>query len=204
VDGSRYVAGAYGAAVTVLTGPLASGSKAHEAQGEIGTDDAEIGRLAANAMASAGGPAGRVCVITGSLPGTGDSADAFRAAFKGSVGLAPTVDGTNTHERAKSAAAKLLASYPDLTGIFCTDDVVALGAADAVDAAGKHGRVRVIGVGGWSAARGAVDRGSMYATIVPQSELAGKYAVRIAVGLLDGIVKPPCRIAIPASVYKKR
>jgi len=189
--------------VHALAGAAPPGSNASSHSGYIGSSQVEIGRAAAAALASAGSPSGRLAILSDLRPGCDTCEPAFRNAFKGSVTFAPTVWNVGDAGAARRAASALLAKYPDLGGIFCTRDALALGAADAVDSAGSRGRVRIVGVDGIAAARGAIDRGRMYATVAQQTDFIGKYAARAAVALLDGNLDH-FDIDAPVVIYKKR
>ncbi len=66
--------------------------------------------------------------------------------------------------KAQSVAASMLASHPDLRGIWAADDGMALGALEAVKAKGQAGKIGVVGIAGVEEAVRAVLAGDMVGT----------------------------------------
>jgi ribose transport system substrate-binding protein len=66
--------------------------------------------------------------------------------------------------KAQSVAESMLASHPDLTGIWAADDGMALGALDAVKAKGQAQKIGVVGIAGVEEAVRAVLAGDMVGT----------------------------------------
>ena len=93
--------------------------------------------------------------------------------------------------RAMNIAADTLTRTPDLDAIFAANDVMALGAVEAVRTAGKKGQVMVIGVDGIPDARKAVAEGAMTASITQLPYFIGKRAVELAMDAAHGA--PPGR-----------
>jgi D-allose transport system substrate-binding protein len=96
------------------------------------------------------GGGGKVGIIEG-LPGAPQSearkngaTDAFKA--EPSVAVVSVQPGNWDRMKAHNVAANMLQAHPDLKGIMCANDVMALAAVEAVEAAGKQGRVSVVGV----------------------------------------------------------
>lgn len=74
-------------------------------------------------------------------------------------------NSTQTRENGLKLAEDALIRNPDLVAIYASNDDVALGAAQAVKAAGKKGKIAVLGTNGTPPAVAAVYRGDMAATI---------------------------------------
>lgn len=74
----------------------------------------------------------------------------------------------------------ILQSYPDLKGVICGNDTMAVGAVAALEAAGKDGEVAVIGVDGSNDARDAIKAGKMTGTALQQAALIAEMAVEQA------------------------
>ncbi len=92
--------------------------------------------------------------------------------------------------RALNITTDTLTRTPDLNVIFAANDMMALGAVEAVKSAGKTGQVMIIGVDGVPDARKAIKAGKMAASIMQFPYLVGKRSVELAVesvkGKLDG------------------
>ena len=80
----------------------------------------------------------------------------------------------------------ILQANPTVNALFAANDLMALGAVEAIAAAGKTGKVTVIGFDAQDEARAAVKAGKMAATIAQNPALMGRTAVERAVALLKG------------------
>jgi len=75
-------------------------------------------------------------------------------------------NSTQTRENGLKLSEDALIANPDLVAIYASNDDLALGAAQAVKAAGKTGQVAVIGLNGSPPALAAVHKGEMAATVL--------------------------------------
>ncbi|MCK9919738.1 ABC transporter substrate-binding protein [Microbacteriaceae bacterium K1510] len=75
-------------------------------------------------------------------------------------------NSTQTRENGLKLSEDALIANPDLVAIYASNDDLALGAAQAVKAAGKLGQVAVIGLNGTPPALAAVHKGEMAATVL--------------------------------------
>lgn len=80
----------------------------------------------------------------------------------------------------------LLAQHPDLNGVFCANDNMALGAIQAIEAAGKAGQIFVTSYDNIQAAQDAIRAGKLHATIEQHPELMGQWGVEFAYKALGG------------------
>jgi ribose transport system substrate-binding protein len=172
--------------------------------GYVGADNEAGGKLAGEAMVKALAGKGKVAVIEG-IRGA-DNAEARKRGFEtGAKGL--EVVGAESAEwdtdRANAKAASLLAAHPDINGIFCANDKMAIGALKAVEQAGKKGKVVVIGYDNIADVQPALKSGEMAATIEQHPDLMGKYGVRMAVGILDGKLNRGREFLVPLEVKGK-
>ncbi len=133
---------------------------------------------------------GKVAIIEG-LPGAAQSEarktgskKAFEAA-KG-VELLPIQSGNWDRQKAYDLTKNLLQANPDLKGIFCANDVMALGAVEALKAAGKKDQVTVVGVDFIDDARQSIKNGELDATVAMSPYLFGKGGVILALKVLEG------------------
>ncbi len=88
-------------------------------------------------------------------------------------------------EQARQAVETLLRQHPDLAGFYCNNDTMALGAMDAVKAAGLLGKVIVLGTDGISDAYDSIRAGELTGTIDSLPEQTGQMALRVAIALLE-------------------
>jgi ribose transport system substrate-binding protein len=84
----------------------------------------------------------------------------------------------------------MLQSRPDIQAVFATNDLMALGAVEAIAAAGKTGKILVVGFDAQDDARTAIREGKMDATIAQNPRAMGRLAVVAAHRLLRGETLP--------------
>ena len=73
----------------------------------------------------------------------------------------------------------MLQAHQDVDALFACNDVMALGAVEAIQAAGRTGRIRVIGFDAIDDARKAIAAGTMDASVAQYPEAMGKLAIEI-------------------------
>jgi ribose transport system substrate-binding protein len=160
----------------------------------IGSDNVDGGRIAGRFVAERLGGQGRVAVLEG-IPGheTGDSRlTGFRETLAEHPGLEIVSSQTANWERdqAFNVTQNVLQSHPDLDAIFAANDVMALGAVEAVAAAGRTGEIVIVGFDAQEDARIAIREGRMDATIAQNPREMGRLAVISADRLLRGETVP--------------
>ena len=115
----------------------------------IGSDNLAGGRIAGEAVARWLGGQGEVAVLEG-IPGhesTDQRRQGFAAALAAHPGLRIVASQTASSERAQgfNVSQNILQAHPDLRAIFGANDEMALGALEAVAAAGRSESVKVVG-----------------------------------------------------------
>jgi len=80
----------------------------------------------------------------------------------------------------------ILDNHPDLAGVFCANDNMAIGAIQAIDGAGKAGKIKVTAYDNIDAARQAMKDGKLHGTIEQHPDEMGRKGVEAAVDLLAG------------------
>jgi ABC-type sugar transport system substrate-binding protein len=167
----------------------------------IGTDNRAGGKLGADAMAALAGRGARVAVITG-IPGdvgSGLRADGFRRGNQGRFDVVETVAADFERGKARRAAAALVRADPHLDGFFAVNDLMALGVADAVRAAGKRRDVTVVGFDGIPQALAAISRGALSATVAQYPYTMGQLAIEACLAALRGD-RVPAAVDAPVQV----
>ncbi|WIM98440.1 ABC transporter substrate-binding protein [Actinoplanes oblitus] len=130
----------------------------------IGSDFAEQGKRAADAMAKALGGKGEVAILLGA---PGNNVTTLRTSgFKNEIAkVAPAIKvtfeqtGKFSREEGQKVAEQLLQSNPKINGIYGENDEMALGAITALKGAGKKpGDVKIVSIDGTKGAvQGIVD-----------------------------------------------
>ena len=161
----------------------------------IGSDNFEGGAVAGRYLARALGGTGSVAIIEG-ISGH-ETADRRRLGFLQGVeahpGIRVVASQTADWERARAytVAENLLQAHPDLDAIFAANDEMALGALEAVDAAGRIAHVRVVGFDAIPDALANIAKGRLAGSVAQFPGEMGRLGVRHAVALLrDGTVPP--------------
>ena len=168
----------------------------------IGTNDVAAGRTGGSKMASLLKTGGQVALI-GGLADNVNSALRLKGFERGIQGAGLTVvarvNADYRRTKAQIVAERILRETPALSGFFAASDLMALGAADAVRAAGKTGRVKIIGLDGIPEALDAIRVGSIDATVSQYPYVMGQMAVEACVAAARGS-KLPTRVDAPIAI----
>ena len=158
---------------------------------KITVDFAEQGQRVANDMIERLPDGGQVAVLAG-LAGAGQSEGRTKG-FVETIGTNDAFELVATQNcdwdatLAYDATKALITEYPELKGIFCCNDVMALAAVEALAAEGKEG-VLVYGVDFTDDAREAIKAGTMTGSMSYSSARYTKAALQMAVMLNEGTV----------------
>ena len=177
----------------------------------IGTDNRAGGRQGANAMAALVGDGASVAVITG-IPGdvgSGLRAEGFEDGNRGRFRVVARIAADFDRKKARLAAADLMREKPRIDGFFAVNDLMALGAADAVRAAGRQGDIKVVGFDGISEALAAIARGSLSATVAQYPYTMGQLSIEACLASLRGDPVPanvnaPVQVVTSENVARAR
>jgi ribose transport system substrate-binding protein len=158
--------------------------------GFIGSDNLEGGRVAGEFVAKKLGGKGKVAILEG-IPGheTGDSRlKGFREVIAKYPEIQIVSSQTANWERDQgyNVFQNMLQANPGIQALFACSDLMALGALEAIAAAGKTGKIVVVGFDAFSEAREAVNKGTMDATVAQSPYEMGKTAVENAWKVLKG------------------
>lgn len=104
--------------------------------------------------------------------------------------------------QALNVMQNILTANPDIAGVFCQNDEMALGAVQAIKARGLSDKVAIVGIDGSPDAITAIKAGEMYATVAQQPEIMGQLGVASAVEILNGAT-PPKQIDVPLMTVTK-
>ncbi len=113
--------------------------------------------------------------------------DAMKAA---SVEIVSVQSGRWEMETANNVAAAMLNEHEDLKAILCANDNMALGAVSAIQAAGRTGKVLVVGFDNISAMRPLLDKGIVVATADQHGDQLAVYGIEVALSILKGEAPP--------------
>lgn len=167
----------------------------------IGSDNLDGGRIAGAFLAEKLGGKGQVAVLEG-IAGheTGDQRlRGFRESVARAPGLRIVASQPANWERDQgfNVFQNILQANPQVNALFACNDLMALGAAEAIAAAGRTGSIVVVGFDAQPEARAAIQKGAMAATVAQFPARMGGTAVENAVKLLRGeTISPFTPVAI--------
>jgi ribose transport system substrate-binding protein len=180
--------------VDTMVDPAAAKEAGVQPASFVGSDNYEGGRLAGEHLVKISGGQARVALLEG-IPGheTGDSRlRGFKDAVSKHPGIVIKASQPANWERdlGFTVFQNMLQAHPDVDSLFACNDMMALGAIEAIAAAGKTGKIRVIGFDAVDDARQAMTQGTMVASVAQRPDQMGRIAVETASKLLSGQTVP--------------
>ncbi len=170
----------------------------------VGADDVAIGRRTATALFEAMAGRGRVVALDG--PSTAPTSRARARGFDEALAQFPGIElagravGHLAQAPAKAAMAELLAKDARINGVWTANDPMALGALDALEAAGRQ--AKVVGINGAPDAIEAIARGTLLASADFSAFNIATIAARAALRHLRGEPVPK-EILLPAELIDR-
>jgi len=160
----------------------------------VGSDNYRGGQIIGEYLVKASHGSAKVAVLEG-IPGheTGDSrVRGFRDAIKSSPDVTIVASQPANWERDQGFTVfqNILQAHSDIDTVFACNDIMALGAIEAIAAAGRTGRIRVLGFDAIDDARKAIADGRMEATVAQFPDEMGRSAVEAALHALKGETVP--------------
>ena len=156
----------------------------------IGTDNIKAGETAGKYFLEKVGQGAKIAVLEG-IPGASSAIErnqGFLNAIKGKVNIVASQTANYDRSQGLTVTENILQAHPDIKGILSANDEMALGAVQAVEAAGKvPGKdILISGFDAGDDARKAVKDGKMIFTVEQQTTLMGQTAVQTAQDLMQG------------------
>lgn len=154
---------------------------------QVASNNVEGGEMAAKFIIEKVGEGAKVIQLEG-VPGasaTNERGEGFNNIAKDKLDIVATQSANFNRAEGLTVTENLLQANPDIKAIFAQNDEMALGAVEALKAAGMED-VIVVGFDGNEDGLKAVEAGEMAATIAQQPKEMGKIAVQAAYDFLDG------------------
>jgi ribose transport system substrate-binding protein len=202
-SGSREVVPAVGKAnaakipviiVDTRLDPRAAAAAGVKTAAFVGSDNYRGGQIIGEYLVKVSGGHAKVAILEG-IPGheTGDSrVRGFRDAIKASgVEIVASQPANWERDQGFNVFQNILQAHPDVDTVFACNDIMALGAVEAIAAAGRTGKVRVLGFDAIDDARKAIADGRMTATVAQYPDEMGRAAIEAAVKAMKGEIVPP-------------
>ena len=200
------------AGIPVFTNDLQCVAPGVKIAGHIGTDNKQGGRLAGEAMIEALAEQGGEVLILHFKPanscvlrveGFREVVDAYNQGRQdGRIEIVSELDGGGLRDEGYKATADALQAHPSLAGIFAINDPSAIGAWDALEQAGKHEQVVVVGFDGQLDGKIAIKEGKIYADPIQFPDRMGIATMQNILKYLDGDAFDEVQL-IPAELYRK-
>jgi ribose transport system substrate-binding protein len=169
---------------------IARGSTSPNQTIHVAMDEKQIGRDIAEWTAKAIADEGKVAMLLGpsGAPTFRNLADGYTEVMAKypKIQIAFRTDGPLTRERGVKQAEDAMVANPDLKAIYCANDDVALGASQAVIAAGRADKTIVTGMNGVPPALHAVKDGKIAMTVELNPFLWGRLGVDVLATYLKG------------------
>lgn len=167
----------------------------------VGSDDYQLARDIAAYLFRRIGGTGDIVILEG-VPAAVTSQERLRG-YRDAVRETPGVRiiATRTadyqHETARRVMTELLSGLPRIDGMLCANDVMALGAIEALDAAGR--RFPLVGVNAIPEAIAAIKAGKLLATVDFDAMAISSIATEAAIRHLRG-ERVPAEINLPVRI----
>ncbi|MDA2925723.1 substrate-binding domain-containing protein [Acidobacteria bacterium AH-259-G07] len=156
----------------------------------IGSDNYEGGRIAGQYLVKLFNGKAQVAILEG-IPGheTGDSRlRGFHDGIKEAPGIEVVASQPANWERDQgfNVFQNILQAHRQIDALFACSDLMALGAVEAIAAAGKTGQIKVIGFDALQETRIAIADGTIEASVAQYSDEMGRIGIESAVRVLNG------------------
>jgi ribose transport system substrate-binding protein len=155
----------------------------------VGPDNAVGAEMVGDYLGETLGKGAKVIIIEGN-PGA-DNAKQRKEGFMRSVnkfGL-KLLDSKTAHwetEEANTLMTNLLTKYPDVQGVMCANDSMALGVEKAIAAAGKTGKIQIVGFDNIGAVQNLIKDDKVLATIDQFGPEMAANAIKVGMKILEG------------------
>ena len=191
VDGNAVVAAitaANNAGVPVIT--VDRGAEGGDVLSHIASDNVAGGEMAGDFIAEQLGEEGKVVELQG-IPGTSAARDrgkGFNMSMDKYPGMEVIARQPAAFDRAEGMTVmeNILQGNPEIDAVFAHNDNMALGAMEAIAAAGRSDEIMIVGFDAVNDAREAVAEGEMAATVAQKPDLMGEMAVETAIKVANG------------------
>lgn len=154
----------------------------------VASDNAEGGEMAAEYIKEISGEDVSTVQLEG-VPGasaTRERGEGFTNIAEESLNLIDSQTANFDRAEGLNVMENMLQSNPDIKAIFAQNDEMALGAIEAVEAAGLTEEIQVVGFDGTEGGMKAVEEGKLSATVAQQPEEMGRLAMQAAFDYFAG------------------
>jgi ribose transport system substrate-binding protein len=155
----------------------------------IGTDNKAGGALGGKFLCEQLKDKGDIAIITGVM-----TTQSIRSRVEGAresakncgLNVAAELPADSDRAKGQTVMEDILTSKPTVKGVFAANDLMALGAAEAVKARGKTGQILIVGFDAIPEAAKAILSGDLAASVAQNPSNMGKFGVENAIKALQG------------------
>lgn len=172
----------------------------------VGVDDEDSAYMVTKALCEAMGGKGEAAIMEG-IRGADNAQARKRGAEKAfaeypGIRIVSSQTANWNAEEALNVFTNVLLANPNITGVFCANDMMSFGVLQAIDAAGKKGQVLVVGIDAEEQAIENVRNGDMLATVYQNQDAQASRAILAALDAIAGKEVPP-DIVVPTVLKTK-
>ena len=197
------IAAANQANIPVFTADIANTSPMGKVICHIASDNLQGGREAAKLLAAAIGGKGAIAILSHpEVASVSERVKGFKeqlAAYS-DVRIVAELSAEGKRDKAVRVMEDLLQSHPDLSGVFGINDDTALGALAAIEAAGKVGKVHIVGYDATPEARTKIAARAIYGDVIQNPRRIGELTIQAVDDFLSGRA-PPAAIPVEVGTY---
>jgi ribose transport system substrate-binding protein len=155
----------------------------------VGPDNADGAEMVGDYLGKTLGKGAKVIIVEGN-PGADNAKqrkDGFmRSVKKFDLELLTSRTAHWETEEANTLMTNLLTLHPDVQGIMCANDSMALGVEKAIAAAGKTGKIQIVGFDNIGAVQVLIKEGKVLATIDQFGPEMAANAIKIGFKIMEG------------------
>lgn len=161
-------------------------SESGEVVSHIASDNVAGGQLAGEYLLELVGNGAKVAMLEGVAGSSAarDRGEGFLKAVEGKVDIVSSQTANFNRSEGLDVMENILQAHPDVQAVFAQNDEMALGAIEAISAAGKD--IKVIGFDATDDALKAIEKGTLAASVAQKPEEIGSKAIETAVKYLNG------------------
>jgi len=190
--------------VPVFTADIASTASTGKVICHVASDNVQGGRVAADLLGKALNGQGTIAIIDEpEVTSVQDRVRGFKTELAAKYpSITIVADQTAGGDRTKAADVmdNLMQRFPNLSGVFGINDDSALGALRSIAAAGKVGKIKIVGYDANPEAKKAIDAGQIVGDPEQHPDQIGKLTID-QINLYFSGKTPPAKIPVPVGSY---
>lgn len=170
----------------------------------VASDNVKGGEMAADYIVEKVGKGAQVAQLEG-IPGasaTNERGKGFKNVADKDLKVVTSQSADFDRAKGLTVMENIIQANPDIKGVFCQNDEMALGALEAISNVGKKDQIVVVGFDGTEGAIASVKEGKLDATVAQQPDKIGELGVKAAVDHFSG-KKIPAKISSPLKLVTK-